>query len=370
LRDEARAAMEPWLAAANPSSLHAEGRAARAAIDAARASLAAILDVRPREVTFTSGGTEAVSAVLFGLARAASGPQRLMTTAAEHACVLAAAAALEAEGWEVERLPVDGEGRLAPGRLAAALERPAALVSVMLANNETGTLNPVAALAALARERGALFHCDAVQGPGLVPVDMPSLGADAVSFAAHKFGGPQGCGIAVVREGLPFTPPASGSQEHGRRPGSENVAAIAGAAAALERAERERPVEAPRLAVLRDGFERRAARDIPGTRINGAGAARVPSISSISFQGAERAALLVALDWAGVAASTGSACAAGSPEPSHVLAAMGVPAWAQHGVMRFSFGHTTTEEDAARVLRMLPSIAGMLRSSASVGVGS
>jgi cysteine desulfurase len=370
LRPEALAALEPWLDCANPSSLHSAGRAARAAVDRARAGVAAVLGVRPRDIFFTSGGTEAVAAAIAGLARAVGGPRRFLTSAVEHPAVLACASALEEDGWEVERLAVDEHGRLGVATLEAALRRPASLVSVMLANNEVGTIQPVAELAAAARRAGALFHCDAVQAPGVLPVEPAPYGVDALSLSAHKFGGPQGCGIVYLRAGTPFTARPAGAQEAGRRAGTENVAALAGAAAALAAAESGRAAEAARIASLRDRFETQARRSVERIAVTAAGAGRVAGISSIAFRDAPNDALLVALDLLGVEVSTGSACAAGSALPSHVLAAIGAPAWATRGVIRFSFGRTSTEEDVADVLRMLPSVVDSVRAGARVEVSS
>jgi cysteine desulfurase len=365
LRAGARAAMLPLLESANASSLHAPGRSARAAVDRARDTVARALDCLPREVVFTSSGTEANAAALLGLARACAGPKRLLRSAVEHSAVRAAAEALvEEAGWEVEELAVDGGGRVAPATLAAALERPASLVSVMLANNEIGTVQPVAELAAIAKTAGALFHCDAVQAPGSLPIEPAGYGIDAISLGASKFGGPQGCGILYLRSGVAFRPALAGSQEAGRRAGTENVAAIAGAAAALQEAEAGRAAEAARLSALRDRFEAEIARSIDDIAFPGQRAPRLPGISSVAFRGVEHEALLVGLDLAGVAVSTGSACAAGSVEPSHVLRAIGAPEWAVRGVIRFSFGHSTTEEDVTDVLRMLPSVVGSVRGFA------
>jgi cysteine desulfurase len=369
LRPGVREAMEAVSVEANPSSLHAAGREARAAIDRARAQVAGVLGVRPREVVFCSGGTEANVEALRGLARGRGRPGRLLIPAAEHSCVLAAADGLAGEGWLVETLPVDQSGRLEPDVLAAALANGGAdIVSAGLVNNELGTINDVALLAELASAHGAVVHCDAVQAPGHLALEPRALGVDAFSLAAHKFGGPAGCGIMVLRAAVPFTPAAAGSQEGGRRPGTENARAIAGGAAALAAAEAARPVEAPRLAGLRDAFEAAVLAESGDARSNGAGAARIGSIASISFRGAISEELLAALDLAGVAVSAGSACAAGSSEPSHVLRAIGAPAWVQRGVVRFSFGHTTTERDAMLVAGMLPSILARLREQARAEV--
>ncbi len=354
--------MDALAGAANPSSIHAAGREARAAVDRARAAVAGVLGARPREIVFSSGGTEANAEAILGLARGRGAPGRFLVPAAEHACVLAAADALAAAGWVVERLGVDAQGRLLPDTLREALwSEEADLLSVGLANSELGTINAIAELIAIARERGVLVHCDAVASPGYLPLDPGKLRVDALSLAGHKFGGPFGCGITYLRAGVPFTPSIAGSQEAGRRPGTENAPAISGGAAALVEAEATRTMEAPRLAALHAAFEALVLETIPDVRVNGHGAERIPSISSLSFRGLTSAELLVALDLEGVCVSAGSACAAGSSEPSHVLRAIGAPPWAQRGVIRFSFGHTTTERDAMHVAGMLPSIVSRLR---------
>ena len=365
VRDEVLAAMLPYFGACgfNASSLHAEGRAARAALDDARARVARLIGAAAREIVFTGGGSEADCLAIVGAAHAARGRGRhVITAATEHHAVLHAAGLLRDEGFEVTVLPVDGEGRLDRVSYEAALRPDTVLVTLMLANNELGTLHPVADLARAARSRGILFHTDAVQAPGRVPIDVGELGVDLLSLSAHKFYGPKGVGALYVRAGTPVAPlVVGGSQESGLRAGTENVAGIVGFARALELAVAELPAEADRLRSLRDRFERALLSALPHVRVNGAEGLRLPNVSSVAFGGVDATTLLVRLDLDGVAASAGSACAAGATEPSHVLAAIGAPAWAATGTLRFSFGKLTTEEDVERLQTMLPGVVTNLR---------
>lgn len=364
LRPEVREAMLPHLGPAgfNPSSLHAEGRFARNALDEARAEIAALLGARPREIVFTAGGTESDNLAIFGAARAAGGRGRhIVSTPAEHHAVLRALEALGAEGHEVTLLPVDAGGRVSPDAFAAALRPDTALATVMLANNELGTVAPVAEFAALARSRGVVFHTDAVQAPGRLPLDVETLGVDLLSLSAHKLYGPKGVGLLYVRSGTPIAPRMlGGSQEHGLRAGTENVAGIVGFARALALAVAELRDEAARLAGLRDRFEAGLAA-LGGVRVNAASAPRLPNVSSVAFESMSAGELLARLDLEGVAVSAGSACASGAAEPSHVLQAIGLPPWAALGTIRFSFGKLTTEEDVEALERMLPGILASFR---------
>jgi len=367
VRAEAIAAMAPHLGACgyNPSSLHAEGRAARAALDGARRTLARSLGARPREIVFTGGGSEATSLAIAGAARAARRAGRgahVVTVATEHRAVLAAVEALRDDGFETTVLGVDAAGRLDVDAFVAALRPDTVLVSVMLANNEIGTLHPVGELARAARARGVIVHTDAIQAPGRVPLDVAELGVDLLSLSAHKCYGPAGVGALYVRDGTPLEAlVAGGPQEAGRRAGTENVAGIAGFVRAFELAVAELPAEVPRLRALRDRFETGLAATVPGVRVNGAAAERLPGISSIAFEGAASDALLVGFDLAGAAVSAGSACAAGAGEPSHVIAALGGPPWTLAGTIRFSAGRLTSEEDVERLLRMVPEVVRTAR---------
>jgi cysteine desulfurase len=345
--------------------LHAEGRAARAALDAARRTIAGLFRARAREIVFTGGGSEATSLGIIGAARAARRAGRgahVVTVATEHRAVLAAVEALRDDGFETTVLGVDAAGRLDPAAFVAALRPDTVLASVMLANNEIGTLQPVAELTRAAHARGVIVHTDAIQAPGRVALDVAELGVDLLSLSAHKCYGPAGVGALYVREGTPLEPlVAGGPQEAGARAGTENVAGIAGFARAFELAAAELAREGPRLTALRDRFEAGIRAAIPGTRVNGAAANRLPGLSSIAFDGTEANALLVAFDLAGVAVSAGSACAAGAGEPSHVIAALGGPDPTVAGTIRFSAGRLTSEEDVERLLSMVPEVVRTVR---------
>ena len=368
VRNEVIAAMLPYLGTYgfNPSSLHAEGRAARAALDAARDAVAAVLGAKPREIVFTGGGSEADTLAIVGGARAARARGRHVVTAAtEHHAVLRAMELLRDEGFEVTVLGVDADGRIDRAAFEAALRPDTVLASIMLANNELGTLQPVAELARTARARGVLFHTDAVQAPGRVPLDVGALGVDLLALSAHKFYGPKGVGMLYVRSGTPLAPLiVGGGQEHGLRAGTENVAGIVGFSHALALAEAERVAESVRLSGLRERFEA-ALEAAAGAHINARRAARLPNVSSVAFRGIDAPTFLVRLDLEGIAASAGSACAAGSTEPSHVLAALDVPAWVRTSTIRFSFGKLTTEQDVEELAQMVPGILGSVRDGAA-----
>lgn len=359
------AAMMPYFESANPSSLHAEGRAARAALEGARATVARNLGAKPREIVFTGGGSEADNLAICGAARAIrarDGRDRVVTVATEHDAVLRAVETLGDEGFHVTILGVDGDGRLDPAQFARALGPRTALASVMLANNEIGTIAPIAELARLARAQGVVFHTDAVQAPGRLGLDVEELGIDLLTLSAHKCSGPKGVGALYVRAGTPLASlVVGGGQEAGRRAGTENVAGIVGFATAFELANRDWAVEAKRLAALRVGFEASCLAAIPRVRVNAAGGPRLPNVTSLAFEGVAAAELLVLLDLAGFAISSGSACAAGSTTPSHVIAALGVPAWVGAGTVRISLGASTREQDVAALAKMLPVTVAALR---------
>ncbi len=365
---EVLAAMTPYFVSYNPSSLHAEGRAARAAIDVARATAARCLGAQPREIVFTGSGSEANNLAIVGAARAArsaSGARHVVTVATEHHAVLHAVDALAADGFEITVLPVDGNGVLAVDVFAAALRPQTALAAIMLANNEIGTLQPVAELARVAHRRGVLFHTDAVQAPGRIPLDVTELGVDLLALSAHKFAGPKGVGALYVRAGTELQPlVVGGPQEAGRRAGTENVAGIVGFAHALANATAHLATEAPRLGTLRDRFEGMCLSAIPGARVNGAGAPRLPNLASLAFAGVPATDLLVRLDLAGMAISTGSACAAGSAQPSHVVAALMAEPWVSPATVRFSLGSSTSEQDVDRLVRVLAEIVRAMRDAA------
>lgn len=329
----------------NPSSLHWFGQRARGALDVARGQVAALIGAQPNEIVFTGSGTEADNLALRGVAGMAKEPRRkVLYSAIEHHAIVNTAKALAEEGVPAEAVRVGQDGRLHLEDLEARLDDHVALVSVMLANNETGVIQPVAEVARLAHARGALVHCDAVQAAGKIPIDVRALGVDLLTVSAHKLYGPKGAGALYIKRGTRLRALLrGGSQEKNRRAGTENVAAIAGMGEAAALATERLAEEAVREAALRDALEARLLA-IPGTRVNGEGP-RVPNTTNVSFEGIEAESLLMALDLAGVAVSTGAACAAGAVEPSHVLRAMGLPMARIEGSLRFSLGRGTTEED-------------------------
>jgi cysteine desulfurase len=349
----------------NPSSVHHFGQRAKAALDEARSAVAALIGGEPAEVVFTSGGTEGDNFAIRGIAEALepAGKRHLIASAIEHEAVLNTLKALGRRGWRTTLLPVDQSGIVEPARLAEALTDDTALVSVMHANNEIGTIQPVAELARLARARGAVFHTDAVQSAGKIPVDVKALGVDLLTISAHKFYGPKGIGATWVRRGLRLLPLLTGGKhERSRRAGTENVAGIVGMGVAAQEARANRASEATRLAVLRDRLEHGILGAVAGTAVNGAREPRVPNTSNISFDRIEAESLLIALDLAGVAVSTGSACSSGTLEPSHVLKAMGFPAHRTQNSIRFSLGAVNTDADVDRVIAVLPGIVQKLRN--------
>jgi cysteine desulfurase len=361
VRDEVLAAMMPHFGQLgfNAGSAYAEGRSARAALDAARDRTAALLGAKPREIVFTGGGSEADTLAILGAARAGRRRGRhTITAATEHHAVLHAFDVLRDDGFAVTVLPVDHAGRVDPDVFAAALRPDTVLVSLMLVNNELGTVHPIAELARIARASGAIFHTDAVQAPGRVALDVESLGVDLLSLSAHKFYGPKGVGMLYVRSGTPLVPlVVGGGQENGLRAGTENVAGVVGLARALELAVSELPGEARRLRGLRDRFEAAVMDALPGVVVNAASAGRAPNLSSLAFPETDAGTLLVRLDLDGAAVSAGSACAAGSTAPSHVLEALAVPDWIRRGTLRFSFGKLTSEEDVERLIMLVVAAA-------------
>lgn len=366
VRPEVIEAMLPFFAqnGYNASSVHAEGRAARAALDDARDRVARCLGAKSKEIVFTAGGSEADNLALIGAARALRGRGRhIVSTATEHHAVLHALESLRDEGWEVTLLAVDADGCVSPDAFASALRPDTVLASVMYVNNEIGTVQPIAQLAALAHQHGTLFHTDAVQAAAYLPLDAAALGVDLLSLAAHKFYGPKGVGLLYVREGTPLVPILhGGSQEFAKRAGTENVAGIAGLAAALELAMDERTESAGRIATLRERFEQRVLQRIAHVRVNGGGEMRAPHISNLSFLDVTSEQLIMRLDIDGIAVSAGSACASGAVEPSHVIAALGLPEPWMRGVIRFSLGRTTTQVQVDRTAEVLEQAVSDLRS--------
>jgi cysteine desulfurase len=349
----------------NPSSVHHFGQQAKAALDEARSAVATLIGADPSEVVFTSGGTESDNFAIRGVAEAleVTGRKHLIATTIEHEAVLNTLKALARRGWTVTLLPVDQTGIVSPEALTAALTPQTALVSIMHANNEIGTIQPIAELARISKAGGALFHTDAVQSAGKIPVDVKALGIDLLSLSAHKFYGPKGVGALWIRRGVRLQAPVTGGkQERSRRAGTENVAGIVGLGAAAQLARAKMAEEAGRLAPLRDRLEERVLAAVPGTAINGSRTPRVPNTTNISFDRVEAESLLIALDLAGVAVSTGSACSSGTLEPSHVLKAMGLPPHRTQNSIRFSLGSANTDADVDRVIEVLPGIVEKLRS--------
>jgi cysteine desulfurase len=348
----------------NASSIHAFGQRAKAAIDDARTDVARLIGAEPADVVFTAGGTESDNIALRGVLDAAHPSRtRLLVSAVEHEAVLNTAKAIGRRGRPVTILPVDADGLVTSSALETALGHDVALVSIITANNETGVIQPVPALAALVRRSGALCHTDAVQAVGKIAIDVVALGVDLLSLAAHKFGGPQGVGALWIRRGTPLAGVITGGrQERNRRAGTENVPAIVGMGVAARLALSGLAADAARIGGLRDHLETGILAKVPGTRVNAGSAARVPNTTNIAFDRVEAESLLIALDLEGVAVSTGSACSSGTLEPSHVLRAMGFPHGRVQSSIRFSLGTTTTPDEIDRVLALLPAVVQRLRA--------
>lgn len=350
VRPEVLEAMTPFLTRwfGNPSSHHTVGEAAADALADARARVARILGMRAGDIVFTSGGTEADNLAIKGIALGAlqaSGRRHVVTTPIEHEAILESAEYLRRlHGFEATLVGVDAHARVSPDAVAAALRDDTALVSVGYANNEVGTVQDVAAIAAVARERRVAVHIDAVQAAGWLPLSAADLGIDAISLAGHKLGAPKGTGVLGVRGRVPLEPLLhGGGQERGRRSGTENVAGAVGFATALELAEAERAEAAARVAALRDRFIARVLAAVPSAALTGDPVHRLPGTASFTFAGTSGEAVLLELERRGVVSSSGSACAAGSDEPSHVLTAMGVPAEIAQTAVRFTFPHSLSE---------------------------
>jgi cysteine desulfurase len=347
----------------NASSVHRYGQRARALVDDARTSVAALLEADPDEIVFTSGGTEAINLSLRGAfdTLAPAGRKRIVVSAIEHEAVLNTARALAARGAEVVVIQSGTDGVVRAVDMAAAITRDTALVSLMLANNEIGTLQPVAEVARHCRELGVLFHTDAVQGAGKIPVSVRDLGVDLLSISGHKFGGPKGVGALYVRRGTRVTAQATGGrQERNRRAGTENVPGLAGLGVAARLA-RESLAHGMSISGKRDRLERTILTAVAGTTVNGGSAPRVPNTTNISFDGVEAESLLIALDLEGVAVSTGSACSSGSLEPSHVLRGMGLPHSRARNSIRFSLGAGTSDDEIDVVASRVPDLVAKLR---------
>lgn len=364
LRPEAWAAMAEFYQGGqgNASSIHQMGQRAKQVLERAREEVADLLAARPAEIVFTSGGTEADNLAIQGLAAQHPGGH-IITSQIEHHAVLHTCQELERRGWQVSYLPVDGQGQVDPQAVRSALRPDTFLVSIMLANNETGVLQPLNAIAAVAREARVRLHTDAVQAAGKLPLDARALGCDLLSISAHKIGGPQGAGALYVRRGVRLAAMLyGGHHERDRRAGTENVAAMAGFGAAARAARAGLEDEVAQLQTLRDEFERRVLAEIPATFAAGGAAPRTANTSDICFRHVEGEALVIALDLAGFCVSTGAACSSGALEPSHVLTAMGLPAADARSCLRFSLGVTTTAAEMAALAEALPPIVARLRA--------
>jgi len=347
----------------NASSVHAFGQEARAAVEDARAQVAAFLNVSPAEIVLTGGGTESDNLAVIGGAHAcASKGKHVVTTSIEHDAVRQAADLLEQEGFEVTRVAPLPDGRVTAESIEAALRPDTILVSVMASNNETGVIQPMAEIGAVCAKRGVPFHTDAVQAAGKIPIDLSAWQATLATITAHKFYGPKGAGALYVRRGFKCTPlQVGGEHERGRRAGTENVPAVVGLGKACEVASAEMASVTPRIAAFRDRLEAGLAERVPQIIRHGALAPRVCNTAHVSFVGAEGEHLILSLDMKGIAVSSGAACKSGSSHPSHVLLAMGVPANVAQSAVRFSLGRCTTEAEIDRVLDIVPGVVEKLR---------
>ena len=367
LAPEALAAMSRALGEdfGNPSSVHQYGQRAKGLLDDARTAVADLIGADASEIVFTGSGTEGDNLAIRGAAESleAAGRRHLVTSAFEHEAVLNTVKALGKRGWRVTFVPVDASGIVDPDALARVVTDDTALVSVMYANNEIGTVQPVRALSGIAHARGALFHTDAVQAAGKIPVSVRDLEVDLLSISAHKINGPKGVGALWVKRGVRLVPTMTGGKhERNRRAGTENVAGIVGFGAAAAAARRKLAADGARLAALRDKLEQGILSRIDGTDVNGAPTPRVPNTTNITFDGVEAESLLIALDLEGFAVSTGSACSSGTLEPSHVLRAMGLPSQRAQNSIRFSLGQGNDESQVDALLAKLPGIVEKLRS--------
>jgi cysteine desulfurase len=368
---EVLAAMLPFLSGefGNPSSIHSFGQGARRAVERAREAVAALIGARPSEIALTSGGTESDNAAIFGLTDTDRRvPCHIVTTVFEHHAVLHACAAMERRGVEVTYVPVDRDGVVDPEEIRRSLRPDTILLSVMHANNELGTLQPIAEIARIAAEAGVPFHTDAVQSAGKVPIDVCQLGVDLLSLSGHKFGAPQGVGALFIRKGRNLRPLLhGGGSERGRRAGTENVAGIVGLGKAAELALAHMTPNGVRIATLRNRLEQGLMERVPQARVNGSLAGRTPNTSNVMFPGADSESLVIALDLVGLACSAGAACSSGAVDASHVLRAIGLSSTEARASVRLSLGHTTTEEDIARALELIPLAASRQREVASAG---
>ena len=358
-------AMMPFLTEryGNASSIHTFGGSLHKVVDRARGQVAALLNCAPEEILFTSGGTESDNTAIAGALRGEENKKRIITSRVEHPAVLAMCRDLSRAGWSVAEIGVDGHGHLDMDALSAAMTDDVALVTIMAANNETGVLFDINAMADMAEQRGIIFHTDAVQAVGKIPMDMARTPIDMLSLSGHKLHGPKGVGALYVRKGTPLRPRMiGGHQERGLRAGTENIAGIAGLGAACELAAKNMKHEQTVVRALRDRLEEGLLARCEHSHINGDRARRLPNTSNISFEYIEGEGILLRLDHLGIAASSGSACTSGSLEPSHVLRAMGVPFTSVHGSIRFSLSRFTTESEIDYVLEHMPGVIETLRA--------
>lgn len=346
----------------NPSSIHRFGGQLAAKIDEARGKLADLLGAQNSEIVFTSCGTESDSSAIISALHNCPKRRKVVISKVEHPAVLNLGKELERKGFKVSQIPVDAKGRLDMDRAAEMIDDETAIVSVMWANNETGNIYPVAELGELAHRNGALFHTDAVQAVGKIPMNLAELPIDMLSLSGHKFHAPKGVGALYVKRGVRFHPFLTGGhQEHGRRAGTENLASVIGLGKAAELAKAHIEDENTRVRAMRDRLEQSVLASIPSVRVNGDIEHRLPNTANISFSYIEGESILMLLDMQGICASSGSACTTGSLEPSHVLRAMGVPYTDAHGSIRFSFSRYNTEEEVDKVLEVLPPVIARLR---------
>ena len=358
----------------NPSSLHTVGQEARYALDEARERVARVLNCRPREVVFTGGGTESDNAAIHGVATALHETgNHIITSSVEHHAVLHACQYLESQGFEVTYLPVDAEGMVQPESVYNAINERTTLVTIMYGNNEIGTINPLSEIDRSIKERAGelsrtiVFHTDAVQAAGYLDLDVASLGVDLLSLSGHKFHGPKGTGVLYIKRGTPYLPLIhGGGQERERRSGTENIPGIIGLSLALESANAIRDETGQRCSALRDRIIGSVLEQIPGTRLNGHATERLPNNANFSFTGVEGEPILLGLDVAGIAASSGSACSSGSLEPSHVLLALGQSAETARGSLRLTLGRDNTDEEVDYLLGVLVDLVQRLRQLPSL----
>ena len=358
----------------NPSSIHTVGQEARYALDEARERVARVLNCRPRDVVFTSGGTESDNAAIVGGATALQETgNHVITSSVEHHAVLHTAQHLESQGFDVTYLPVDSDGIVQPEAVQRAITDKTTLVSIMYANNEIGVVNPIPEIAQVIKQRAAelsrtiLFHTDAVQAAGYLDLDVRKLGVDLLSLSGHKFHGPKGTGVLFIRRGAPFLPYLlGGGQERERRSGTENIPGIVGLSVALEAADARREQTGQHCGELRDRIVAEVLERVPGSRLNGHPTRRLPNNANFSFPGVEGEPILLGLDMAGIAASSGSACSSGSLEPSHVLLALGQSAEVARGSLRLTLGKDNTEEQVDYLIDVLVGLVERLRELPSL----